>query len=39
LAGLVKDPAVLELAGRHESIFTHAQQIAEAVVEFVEKAQ
>ena len=39
LAGLVKDPAVLELGGRHESIFTHAQQIAEAVVEFVEKAQ
>ena len=39
LAGLVKDPAVLELGGRHEAIFTHAQQIAEAVVEFVEKAQ
>ena len=39
LAGLLKDPAVLELGGRHEAIFTHAQQIAEAVVEFVEKAQ
>ncbi len=39
LAGLVKDPVVLELGGRHEAIFTHARQIAEAVVEFVEKAQ
>ncbi|NNC93383.1 MAG: alpha/beta hydrolase [Acidimicrobiia bacterium] len=39
LAGLVKNPAVLELGARHEAIFTHASQIAEAVVEFVEKAQ
>ncbi len=39
LAGLVKDPVVLELAARHEAIFTHAAQIADAVVEFVEKAQ
>ncbi|MDH3539494.1 MAG: alpha/beta hydrolase [Acidimicrobiia bacterium] len=39
LAGLVKNPVVLELGARHEAIFTHAAQIADAVVEFVEKAQ
>jgi len=38
LAGLAKNPRVLELDGRHEAIFTHAEQIADAVVEFVEKA-
>ncbi len=39
LAGLLKDPSVVELAARHEAIFTHASDIADAVVEFVEKAQ
>jgi pimeloyl-ACP methyl ester carboxylesterase len=37
LAGLVRDPSVLELGARHEAIFTHAPQIADAVIEFVEK--
>ena len=40
LAGLIKRPQVLELAGaRHEAIFTHAGEIAAAVVEFAEKTQ
>ncbi len=39
LAALAKEPTVLELEGRHEAIFTHAPQIADAVVEFAEKAQ
>ncbi len=40
LAGLVRQPRVLELAGaRHEAIFTHAGEIADAVIEFVEKTQ
>ena len=38
LAGLVRDPMVLELGARHEAVFTHAAEIADAVVEFVEKA-
>lgn len=40
LAGLVRRPRLLELAGaRHEAIFTHAGEIADAVVEFAEKTQ
>lgn len=39
LAGLARNPVVLELSARHEAIFTHAAEIADAVVEFVEKAQ
>jgi pimeloyl-ACP methyl ester carboxylesterase len=39
LAGLIKDPSVLELGARHEAIFTHAPHIADAVIEFVEKGQ
>ncbi len=40
LAGLVRRPQVLELPGaRHEAIFTHAGEIADAVIEFVEKSQ
>ena len=38
LAGAARNPQVLEIAGaRHEAIFTHAAEIAEAVVEFAEK--
>lgn len=39
LAGLARDPVVLELPARHEAVFTHAEEIADAVVEFVEKTQ
>lgn len=39
LASLARNPRVLELDARHEAIFTHAGSIADAVVEFVEKAQ
>ena len=40
LAGLVQQPQVLELLGaRHEAIFTHAEEIADAVVDFAEKTQ
>ncbi len=40
LASLIRRPQVLELSGaRHEAIFTHAREIAEAVVEFAEKTQ
>ena len=39
LAGLLRDPVVVELDARHEAVFTHAARIAEDVVEFVEKAQ
>jgi len=38
LAGLVKDPVMLELSARHEAIFTHAHQIADAVIEFAEES-
>ena len=40
LAGLIRRPEVLELSGaRHEAIFTHADEIADAVIEFAEKTQ
>ena len=39
LAGLLKNPVVVELNARHEAVFTHAARIADDVVEFVEKAQ
>ncbi len=39
LAGLIRKPVVVELDARHEAIFTHAERIADAVVEFAEKAQ
>jgi pimeloyl-ACP methyl ester carboxylesterase len=39
LAGLLEDPTILELDARHEAIFTHAAQIADAIVEFAEKRQ
>ena len=39
LAALLKNPSVLELGARHEAIFTHAAQIADATIEFVEKSQ
>ena len=38
LAGLARDPVVLELDARHEAVFSHAGEIADAVVEFAEKS-
>ncbi|MBT8202957.1 MAG: alpha/beta hydrolase [Acidimicrobiia bacterium] len=38
LAGLARDPVVLELDARHEAVFSHAGTIADAVVEFAEKS-